>query len=56
MSERRTITVGKGLIRVFLVLWLVWVSVLIFTIHKALLIAAGVTYWMPESAVNLDHD
>jgi hypothetical protein len=51
MSEKRTITVGKGLIRVFLVLWLVWVSVLTFTSHKALLTAAGVSYWTETAAI-----
>ena len=45
------LTLGRGVLRVYLVLWLLWALVIAFSSHKALLTAVGVTYWTPESVM-----
>lgn len=48
------LTLGRGILRAYLVLWLLWALFLAFSNHKALLTAVGVTYWTPESAMERD--
>jgi len=53
------LTLGRGLLRAYLVLWLLWALFFAFSSHKALLTAIGVTYWTPESVMErsrLEHE
>jgi hypothetical protein len=45
------LTLGRGVLRVYMVLWLCWVLVLSFFSHKELLTSVGVTYWSEQSAI-----
>lgn len=47
----QNLTLGRGVLRVYLVVWLLWALFFAFSSHKALLTAVGVTYWTPESAM-----
>lgn len=43
------LTLGRGVLRVYLLLWLLWALVLAFSSHKELLTSTGVTYWTEAS-------
>jgi hypothetical protein len=43
------LTLGRGVLRLYIVLWLCWVLVLFFSNHRALLTSVGVSYWGEES-------
>ena len=45
------LTLGRGILRVYMVLWLCWVLVLFFSSHRELLTSVGVTYWTEQSIV-----
>jgi hypothetical protein len=42
------INLGKGLLRLYLVLWILWVIVILDYNHKALAPHVGITYWTVE--------
>lgn len=47
--RHKGLTLGQGILRAYLVLWLLWALILAFSSHKALLTSVGVTYWTEES-------
>jgi len=47
----RSLTIGRGLLRIYLVIWMCGLLVLSFFIHKELLTSLGVTYWTEEAVL-----
>jgi hypothetical protein len=43
------INLGKGLLRLYFVLWILWIIVMLSENHKALAPHVGITYWTNES-------
>ena len=45
------LTLGRGFLRVYIVMWLCWVMVLIFFSYRELLTSVGMTYWTEQSVI-----
>jgi hypothetical protein len=43
------INLGKGLLRLYFVLWILWIFAMLVFYHKALAPHVGITYWTNES-------